>query len=131
MEQLTGGKRGDAAESPDRESEASERRRGWYVAAVGYVLTVAAFLGWLGTELLPTSTLAEKSLIIVACLVLGLASLVGYGAWRSAWRFAVTVSAGGFTGRVAGLPSGSCRESQWHDRAGSRYVDHAWALLSS
>lgn len=93
MEQLTGGKQGAASESPDSEGEGSERRRGWYVAAVGYVLTVAAFLGWLGTELLPSSTFVEKSLIIAACLVLGLASLVGYGAWRSAWRFAVTVLA--------------------------------------
>jgi hypothetical protein len=90
---MTGEKKGAAPEPPDSEDEASERRRGRYLAAVGYVLTVAAFLGWLGMELLPASTFAEKSLIIVACLLLGLASLTGYGAWRSPQRFVVTAIA--------------------------------------
>jgi hypothetical protein len=93
MEQLTGEKQSAAAEPSDSESEASERRRGWYLAAVGFVLTVAAFLGWLGMELLPASTFEEKSLVIAACLLLGLASLTGYGAWHSTRRFAVTATA--------------------------------------
>jgi hypothetical protein len=91
MEQLTGEKTAPA-ESPNSEGEDSERR-GWYVAAAGCVLAVASFLGWLGTELLPASTLAEKSLIIATCLLLGVASLTGYGAWRSTRRFAATTLA--------------------------------------
>jgi Swt1-like HEPN/NPCBM/NEW2 domain len=48
-----------------------------------------------GLVLLPSATLAEKGLIVVACVSLSAAGLAGLGAWRSLRRFAAVATAGG------------------------------------
>lgn len=77
---------GDEA-APAGDAERSQER---YEKVVGGVSggTMAVFLT-VGFEILPTSTLTEKLLIIVACLGLGAAVWGGFGAWRSFRKFTV------------------------------------------
>ena len=99
---ITGGWMGTARERQESvaepaadAAEESERQQGRYVAAVGTAGGVLGGLLSIGLTILPESTLLEKTLIILACLALSAASWAGFGAWRSAPRFATaSVSAG-------------------------------------
>lgn len=76
-------------------ADEDERQRSRYVAAVGTAGTVLGLLIAIGWAFLPVSTLLEKTLVLLACCALSLASWIGFGAWRSAARFAFVAVAGG------------------------------------
>jgi hypothetical protein len=95
MERMIRAKQETAKAPIAADHEKDERQRGRYVAAVGTAGTVLGLLIAIGWAFLPVTTLLEKTLVLLACCALSLASWIGFGAWHSAARFTFVAVAGG------------------------------------
>jgi len=62
---------------------------------IGIVVGILGALLAVGFELLPASTVLEKSYIVIASLALSIAAFSGIGAWKSGRRFAFTATSTG------------------------------------